>query len=96
MNTKDPVARAVVTVLAVYLIAITALLLWALAQLADLKHEKEAHNWRYFTCRTLLDDPQTRAIMGSKWRVEDAQLACKRAERKAAQQSTSSSIATSD
>jgi len=37
-------------------------------KVSELLHQQEVYNWRYFTCRTLLDDPVTRRIMDSKWR----------------------------
>jgi len=36
----------------------------------DLHKEKIVYNWKYFTCRTLPDDPQTRAIMDTKWKLQ--------------------------
>ena len=96
MTPNEKYLRNLTLLLVVCTLTVSILLLVALTELTALKREKEAHNWRYFTCRTLLDDPQTRATMDSKWRIEDAMLACKRATKKAAQQSTSSSIATSD
>lgn len=68
-----------------YAVLVTAVLYIASIELAALKQEKEVHNWKFFTCRTLLDDPQTRATMDVKWKREDAQLACKRAMKKASQ-----------
>ena len=52
----------------------------AAAENATLRREKEAHGWRYFTCRTLLDDPQTRAILDVKWGREDRKFRCDRAQ----------------
>lgn len=37
-------------------------------KVAELLHQQEIYNWRYFTCRTLLDDPVTRRIMSVKWK----------------------------
>jgi hypothetical protein len=34
--------------------------------IARLEHEKEVYDWKYFTAKTLLDDPATRAIMCAK------------------------------
>lgn len=37
-------------------------------QLASLRYEQMVFDWKYFTCRVLLDDPTTAAIMKTKWK----------------------------
>lgn len=81
---KATTARNAAYLLLPYAALTTVLLAASHEEISALKREREAHNWRYFTCRTLLDDPQTRAIMDAKWVREDAQLACTRATKKAA------------
>ena len=53
-------------------IVITSILLgtniYSGVKLQELAQEKVVYNWRFFTCRTLLDDPATRQIMDVKWK----------------------------
>jgi len=53
--------------IAIFLLVILSLLLGyiAISKIYEVKyllHEKEAYQWRNFTCKTLLDDPVTKQI----------------------------------
>lgn len=50
----------------VLIIFLTMLLVMKFIEVRELKHEQEAYKWRQFTCKTLLDDRKTRAIMCAK------------------------------
>lgn len=39
-------------------------------KVSELLYQQDVYNWRFFTCRILLDDPQTRAILDTKWKLQ--------------------------
>jgi len=50
------------------IIVLLVVIVLCLVKIRDLNHEKEVYNWKYFTAKTLLDDPVTRDIVCTKWR----------------------------
>jgi len=46
--------------LAVLVVLLVILLAMKIEEVQALEREKEAHGWRQFSCRLLLDDPVTR------------------------------------
>jgi len=58
--------RMALMLLFVYSTLATILAVMYALDAKSLEHERDAYGWRIFTCRTLLDDPKTRAIMDAK------------------------------
>lgn len=47
----------------VYAALMTFLVIDKMFDVRNLERERSAHQWRQFSCKTLLDDPVTRRIM---------------------------------
>jgi hypothetical protein len=48
------------------IVLLSTLLVMKIDEVRDLKREREAYGWRQYTCKTLLSDPKTCAIMCAK------------------------------
>jgi len=58
--------KEIIFMLTALIALLSVLLTLKVMEVKDLQHEREAYGWRQYTCKTLLDDPKTRAIMCAK------------------------------